>query len=76
MPLAIAHRVLEAVAADDARDRPEDLLLGHAHAGLDVGEHRRPVEVAAAEVAVARDLAAGQHPRALALRRRRATAFA
>src|SRR6266540_5636231 len=49
----------------DRRRRPEDLLLGDAHLGVDVAEDRRAIVEALAETVARSDLAAGQQLRPL-----------
>src|SRR5207248_10468950 len=60
-------RLVEVADRDDCGRGPEDLLLRDPHLRVDVGEDGRPVEEALAEVAVARDLSAGEELRALVL---------
>ena len=67
MPLAILDRLVDVGRADERGRRAEDLLLRDPHARLDVAEDRRPVEGAAVEPVLGRDLAAGQERRALVL---------
>src|SRR5579862_1783194 len=62
-----AQRLVEVGDFDECGCRPEDLFLRNAHPGIDVAEHRRPVEEPSREIAVRRDLAAGEQLRAFVL---------
>src|SRR5579862_4993393 len=64
-PVRHGDRLVEIAHPDERRRRAEDLLLRDAHTRLHVGEDRRPVEVAATEVAFGRDLAAREQTCAL-----------
>src|SRR3954453_13396988 len=66
-PVRDANRLVEVAHLDERRGRAEDLLLRDAHLRVDVGEDRRAVVEALREVAVGRDLAAREEPRALLL---------
>ena len=57
-------RLVLVAVADDRQDRPEDLLAGDGHPGLDIGEHGRPDIVAAVEAFRPAE-PAGDEPRAL-----------
>ena len=64
-PVRDADRLVEVLDRDQRRRRAEDLLLRDPHLRIDVGEDRRPVEEALAELALGRRLAAGEELRAL-----------
>src|SRR2546422_11428056 len=66
-PVGDADRLVEVAHLDERRRRTEDLLLCDAHARVDVAEDGGPVEEALREIALGRDLAAGEQARALAL---------
>ena len=66
-PVRDAERLRLVAEADEGERRPEDLLLGDAHVVLDVAEDRRAVVEALREVALVRDLAAGEERRAVVL---------
>src|SRR3990170_3982780 len=62
-----ADRVVEVLRLDDVGDRPEDLLLLDPHAGGDVVEDGRGVEMSPREGSIRDTAAAHQHARAFPL---------
>src|SRR5439155_26916099 len=64
-PVRRADRLVERADLDQRGRRPEDLLLRDPHLRIDVAEDRRPVVEALLELALGRDLAAGEEVRTL-----------